>query len=1012
MVQSAQAPRRVQPGEWRIVLLAGFLMFSAQVGLYVGAPGVEGMFLSRFGAGALPYMYMMVGVAVPLVTLGFTAILGRVTRTTVYRAVAPAMAVVLLGFRFLVAIDRPWIFAMLYVSMNLLMTLQSFYTWGVAGAVCTTRQAKRLFPFVAAGGIAGSSIGGLTTGPIVAVIGTPNLLLVWGGLLLVSAALTWALSTGVRESGTKRKAEPVLESLRRGYQIVRRSPLLPAYAVMTLLFVTVFFLLLMPFSRLVVERFPSDSEIASFFGLFQGVATGTALLVSVLVSNRLYARLGFIGTLLGYALIFVVGFAVSSVAPRFEVVVLFRYVQIAAFLGLALPAYQGVFNVVPEHKREQARLFVDGVLSQFGMLLAGGLLVVLELAPGLRFHFGAALLPAVVLVAAVVSARRRYHLALADALREGSLGAFDDEVGVTGQRRRNRAAVEGAVRILADGDPNSRRAAAEALAIVADRETVRDIAPYLYDDDPAVRLSVIRTIGGVGATEASLELMGALRDPDSSVRLEAVRRLAGMVPYAVGLSRAVEPLIDDEDLGVAAAAASVLLRGPTRDSALERLRRYIECDDERPAVIAMKAFADAPGAADGGLIERLLFDAREEVCVAAMRAGAAVDPESYAPAIVEALSAESPLIRSAAEEICLSCGEAAREPLLSRLGEYEVEPVIIRLLSRLPGTTSRRQLETYRQSKLAAVRECHDLLHALGSDHKAVADALFEKARDEALLSLATSALLIDPGGVAVAMENVRSADSQARSNAVEYFDAVAKGTEEKTAVHILETGSAGSHQAAGDPSTPDELIHRLSTHVDPWVRAVSLHTFGDAVPCEVSREYCSDENEVVRDAAARLAGGEMDRLPTIPMVDRVVFLRQTPLLSQIETRDLQRFASACDEEHFDSGEILAREGDVGDKVFIIAGGEVSIVKRDGAEDREIAVRRAGDAIGEMSIIRQEPRMATMVAASPVTALTLERKAFESILKSRPEVSLGVMRVLCDRLLESERRNLSQAPVS
>jgi CRP-like cAMP-binding protein len=53
-----------------------------------------------------------------------------------------------------------------------------------------------------------------------------------------------------------------------------------------------------------------------------------------------------------------------------------------------------------------------------------------------------------------------------------------------------------------------------------------------------------------------------------------------------------------------------------------------------------------------------------------------------------------------------------------------------------------------------------------------------------------------------------------------------------------------------------------------------------------------------------------------------------------------------------------------------------------------------------MSLLTNEPRMATLVCASPVRVLTIDRPRFEAILRERPEVSLGVIRVLCRRLAE------------
>ena len=70
-------------------------------------------------------------------------------------------------------------------------------------------------------------------------------------------------------------------------------------------------------------------------------------MLSVLLSRRLFARVGFAGALVLYALVFLVGFAALSVWPSFSDIIVFRYLQSAIYLGIANPAYHSVFNIAP-----------------------------------------------------------------------------------------------------------------------------------------------------------------------------------------------------------------------------------------------------------------------------------------------------------------------------------------------------------------------------------------------------------------------------------------------------------------------------------------------------------------------------------------------------------------------------------------------------------------------------------------------------------------------------------------
>ena len=87
--------------------------------------------------------------------------------------------------------------------------------------------------------------------------------------------------------------------------------------------------------------------------------------------------------------------------------------------------------------------------------------------------------------------------------------------------------------------------------------------------------------------------------------------------------------------------------------------------------------------------------------------------------------------------------------------------------------------------------------------------------------------------------------------------------------------------------------------------------------------------------------------------------------------------------------------------MFIIVSGEVKVcAQQDGAE-MEIARRKAGDYVGEMSIIGREPRMASLVAVGDVRTLCIDQKSFEGLIHERPDVSLAIIQVLSKRLKEA-----------
>jgi CRP-like cAMP-binding protein len=152
-----------------------------------------------------------------------------------------------------------------------------------------------------------------------------------------------------------------------------------------------------------------------------------------------------------------------------------------------------------------------------------------------------------------------------------------------------------------------------------------------------------------------------------------------------------------------------------------------------------------------------------------------------------------------------------------------------------------------------------------------------------------------------------------------------------------------------------------------------------------------------------------MDTLATLSVMDRILFLRRVRLFSDLPPSELKQVAAITNEQYYLDGEVIARQGEPGDEMYIIVSGEVRVTSHEGSRSAvELARRGPGEYVGEMAIISQEPRMASLIAHGDVRVLHIEQPQFEAILRERPETSLAVMRVLCARLKEVQQRELAQ----
>jgi len=111
-------------------------------------------------------------------------------------------------------------------------------------------------------------------------------------------------------------------------------------------------------------------------------------------------------------------------------------------------------------------------------------------------------------------------------------------------------------------------------------------------------------------------------------------------------------------------------------------------------------------------------------------------------------------------------------------------------------------------------------------------------------------------------------------------------------------------------------------------------------------------------------------------------FLRKVPLFAELPDADLQRLCSMIKEVNLASGETLFAEGDPGEEAYVIAEGEIEIVKISSGRDVLLAVRTSGDVIGETALLEMAPRSATARARGACKLLAIHKTLLDELVQS------------------------------
>ncbi len=163
----------------------------------------------------------------------------------------------------------------------------------------------------------------------------------------------------------------------------------------------------------------------------------------------------------------------------------------------------------------------------------------------------------------------------------------------------------------------------------------------------------------------------------------------------------------------------------------------------------------------------------------------------------------------------------------------------------------------------------------------------------------------------------------------------------------------------------------------------------------------CSVKQEPIKKAGPR---------ESFPMTidSEVNALCQVPLFKGIDAAKLRLLAFISERTFFEPGEHLCSQGDTGDSAFIILNGEANVQVTTELGEQVVANVGTNDIVGEIAILCDVPRTASLVAVSDMEVLTISKENFLKLLKEFPEIALEVMRVLAQRL-EKTTRDLGAA---
>ena len=1012
----------------------------------VVAAFTRAVFLTDHDTKMLPWMFLGSSVFTAVASMTYVAVIERTSLIRRFVGLLLVTHISFAGLYLAYPLHPKGIALVQLVWCTAIANLILLQSWNMMSALVPSRQGKRLFPVLAAVSTLGAAAGGGLVGLLSKVVEARHLL--W----LVLALLAWPLwrvprivtaVSGLTADAADDRAQPTrpaTQSVSRrkgrgsdlflGFRNIWSTPLLLRLAALVFLLQVASLILDYQFSTELKSRYAQHKQdIASFLGVYYAISNTVAFFVALVATGRIVRLVGIGVAISASAIIIGVGSLVYMGAKNGDLPFAFWAIVGTSFMerigqfALTRNAMQMLVMPLESRKGERAKTLIDGVVYRVGT--ASVSVALLLLAPSaadlghLSWGTAAACVGVVILGLAMAP---HYRRALFEGLRARRV---DSDADPQTQGLLQQAALREATQRLKA--PTSAEIL-QALEMVRELRLpipVGDLVAVARHPEPEVARRALELMNEMGVTPDRAVLLGLLsKDKPAPVLREGLRLLAhypdkGLIPL-------VSQFVHHDDLAVARLAV-VWMRNAGGEAVTTRIHREL-IDDLRSQVAdrrARAAFISGGYLNDaafdlGGMLEDPSMQVRLNAVQSMGQIGSPefIDPlvkalgqADLVPASSQALVRYGPTLVSALEQVFHESPPHAAIQLrlfrvVERFGTHEavaflmhqsepghdsvVRDGAIQSLWRMAREPERprpprqwlvhsvlaeiERLQRFQVIELltSGPTKRHEFFHG-----ELAAMRVHTEARCFRVLGL-----LHTRAPMHRAFMYYRSPLQRIRSNAIELLDQHLTEPELKPFVALVEqrqdavlTGppDGATMMSMGFPS----LDLRVLLADEPWLR----------------RAWQWVEKR------------EGDKMARDPM-DLVFLLKAVPLFSDLSGEQLLPLTDIVQEVHVEQGEMIFAEGEPGDHLYVIVEGEVDVLN-EGVKRAHLTVK---ECFGEMALLDQSPRSASIRATTNLKLLAIARDDFQDLLDLHPALARGVIRVLTQRVRSANAQQTGQRP--
>jgi hypothetical protein len=1038
---------------WTLALL--FIVRSSGIVLNNYA---ETAFLKRYGVEYMPIVNM-INAVVTMVVMGVMAgLMQRFAEADLLVCTFLFTGGSTVLFRLMIPFDIDLVYPILFMLKALYEVLLALLFWNLANDLFNTRQSKRLFPLITAGGVVGQILGSFGTPLLMHWFRFDNLLIVYTFICIIGAVVAWAmmrrfpalLMTDPKTRSVS-KGTSMLDEIRAIAPMMKESLLLRLMIVLTLMPNVVIPILNYQFNYAVSSTFVSESGLLDFFGYFRGGLNIVSLILLLFV-GRIYGRWGLPVALMFHPLNYI--FAFLAFLFRFDIfsAIYSRMSTNIIRTTINIPANAVVMGLFPESYRAMVRPFLRGTIVRIGLFLGSSLILIGDRYFHPRYLSLVALPFVLAWMTAPIIMKRSYATILSNLIKENQLDLKSLEDKEVEQLFRDRAMQDQLARAFEEAKGQDVLWYAQLMHHIKSPAMDELLLQRIPEQPVDCQIALMEMLSADAGAHAS-PVLSALAAKNGSHLTLAVLKTVHRLGAGAATAFDHTPFLTHEDPPIRAYAAAAL-HAKAPDAAIRRIQEWLRddrMDVQKSGIIAaglsrnalfvppLKTYLDKPrnnallaeaitsihalGVHDlDHAMAPLLWHDDQQVRKAALSAYHVRNKDSL-KTVIDLLSDPDPEIRRTAADRIEAAPYVDGKALIKALSTpvKEARELIFELLDRL----EIKDPDVYRFARDQIEGVYKFLAESQGVRKLAETPArsllldYLDQQRQAQMENILRVLSIEDRSGrMRIICRGLMSTDHRQRANSQEAIDDLLDHSLTRILLPLIDDKSPDQVLAIGrrefklDDFTQNasDLFHHLLQRDDELTVMLTLQFMeerGYSIDASRLIPLITHDNQHIRRLARRLTGQTTDGAlqeepsmadaPTLP--NTILLLKNIEIFEQLTVNDLAAVASVTEVVSFPEHHTVIREGDAGDTLYLIIEGRVKVTKKqDDGGEIELDQMDAGDYFGEMALFEDIPRTATICTLQPCRMLTLHKQEFKEMVREYPQIALDICKVLSGRI--------------